>query len=117
MSSSPFKDIDLQPAIRRFEHFIGTSPDEAGNRRRLIFFLIFALVIGIAIEIFRTDDRRFDIIKEFTSTIVWLVGIYVGGSVAAKLAGEPQSIAASPREDKSNTPNTPRVGDAPRSPP
>lgn len=78
-----------QPIIDRVERFLSTTPGDAGNRRRLIFFLIFLFMAGIFIELFREDPKRVDLITDFTKTIVWLVGIYVTGSVASKVVGEP----------------------------
>ena len=69
---------------RRMTHFLGTSPDEVQNRRRMIFFLLILFCVGIAYEL-RFDDgtARESIIKAFSSTITWLVGIYAAGAVAA----------------------------------
>ena len=88
----------LSPVVDRFVRFIGTSPDDAHNRRRITFFLICLFLAGIAYELIfvEKDAARLDLIKSFSSTIIWLMGIYVGGSVAAKAVGEPQPATAPP---------------------
>jgi hypothetical protein len=70
----------------RILHFLGTSPDDAHNRHRLIFFLILFFLLCIVIELVAKDGNKVELIKNFSSTIVWLIGIYVGGTVAAKLS-------------------------------
>jgi hypothetical protein len=79
----------VQPIEDRIFHFLGTSPDDAHNRRRLIFFLIVFFLACILIKLIYRDTTTVELIKDFTSTIIWLVEIYVGGSVAAKAVGEP----------------------------
>jgi hypothetical protein len=71
----------------RIVHFLGTSPDDAHNRHRLIFFLIVFFVLCIVFKLVKKDENTVQMIKDFSSTIIWLTGIYVGGTVAAKLAG------------------------------
>ena len=98
----------------RIFRFFGTSPDDAHNRRRLIFFLIVFFVLCIVFKLAQhKDENTVQLIKDFTSTIVWLVGIYVGGSVAAKVSGEPQSsggidgdLESKPLSQNSNNPST-----------
>ena len=88
--------------IHRIRNFFGTSPDDAHNRRRMTFFLICFFLAGIVYELSLADKSvgRSDLIKGFSNTIVWLVGIYVGGSVAAKAAGEPQAPAAAKADSR-----------------
>jgi hypothetical protein len=71
----------------RIVHFLGTSPDDAHNRHRLIFFLIVFFLLGIVFKLVKKDENTVQLIKDFSTTIVWLTGIYIGGTVAAKLAG------------------------------
>ena len=113
------------PVRDRIFHFFGTSPDDAHNRRRLLFFLIVFFLLCIVFKLVQKDDNTAQLIKDFTSTIVWLVGIYVGGSVAAKVAGEPQSsgliavdmVGKPPGQNPNNpsansdTGENPKVGD------
>jgi hypothetical protein len=73
-----------QGIMQRISHFVGTSPDDAHNRRRLIFFLICCCLLAIGFELYREDDKMVDLIKDFTSTLVWLIGIYVTGTVASQ---------------------------------
>jgi hypothetical protein len=80
----PAMPADIQ---NRIVHFLGTSPDDAHNRHRLIFFLIAFFLAGIVFKLVRKDADTVEMVKNFTSTIVWLTGIYVGGTVAAKLVG------------------------------
>jgi hypothetical protein len=73
--------------LNRITHFLGTSPDEAHNRHRMVFFLVVLFCIGIAYELHcDTSTAREGLIKTFSSTITWLVGIYVAGAVAAKFS-------------------------------
>jgi hypothetical protein len=94
------------PVEDRIFHFFGTSPDDAHNRRRLIFFLIVFFLPCIVFELAHKDENTVQLIKDFTSTIVWLIGIYVGGSVAAKVAGEPQSSGGIVGDDLGGKPPT-----------
>jgi hypothetical protein len=71
-------------------HFLTTSPNEAQNRRRLIFFLVVFFLACILWKLIYGDASTVELVKTFTSTIIWLVGIYVGGTVAATAVGEPQ---------------------------
>jgi hypothetical protein len=71
----------------RIVHFLGTSPDDAHNRHRLIFFLIVFFLLGIVFKLVKKDENTVQLIKDFSTTIIWLTGIYIGGTVAAKLAG------------------------------
>jgi hypothetical protein len=81
----PFQ-IQDNAVLSRMWRFITTSPDEAHNRRRFIFFLVMLCVIVVAWELmFSSDLSRVTLINNFLSTILWLVGIYVGGSVASPL--------------------------------
>jgi hypothetical protein len=82
------KSVTDSQIFNRMTHFLGTSPDEAGNRRRLIFFLLLLFCAAIAYELWLDKSTaREDLIKTFSSTITWLVGIYVAGTVAgAKLS-------------------------------
>jgi hypothetical protein len=72
--------------LDRIEHFLGTSPDEVQNRHRLIFFLLVFFCVCIACELLFNSDSsgRESLIKTFSNTITWLVGIYVAGAVASK---------------------------------
>ena len=47
-------------------------------------------MLCIVFKLVDKDENTVQLLKDFSSTIVWLIGIYVGGSVAAKAAGEPQ---------------------------
>jgi hypothetical protein len=70
--------------IGRMRRFMTISPDEAHNRRRFIFLLVMLCVVVVGWElVFSSDSSRVTLINNFLSTILWLVGIYVGGSVAA----------------------------------
>ena len=89
---SPNSDTGpYKPILNRILHFLGTSPDDAHNRHRMVFFLVILFCIGIGYEL-RFDDSaansavRESLIKTFSSTITWLVGIYVAGAVAANLS-------------------------------
>lgn len=70
----------------RITRFWTQSPDEAQNRRRLIFVLIGGCAAAIGWELFIKDAQYVVLINNFLSTAVWLTGIYVGGSVAARLS-------------------------------
>ena len=71
----------------RIVHFIGTSPDDVHNRHRLIFFLIAFFLSGIVFKLVKKDENTVELVKNFSTTIVWLMGIYVGGTVVTKLSG------------------------------
>jgi hypothetical protein len=88
-----FKSVTDSQVFNRMTHFLGTSPDEAGNRRRMIFFLLALFCAAIAYELWLDKSTaREDLIKTFSSTITWLVGIYVAGTVAgAKLSPDGSS--------------------------
>lgn len=89
----------LKPSGDRISRFLGTSPDDAHNRSRLIFFLIVFFLSRIVATLIVRDNKTVDLVKEFTSTTTWLVGIYVGGTVAAKFAGEPHITETHPARD------------------
>jgi hypothetical protein len=98
--SSPSCDTGpYQPILNRILHFLGTSPDEDHNRHRMVFFLVVLFCIGIAYELHLDpgSSGRESLIKTFSSTITWLVGIYVAGAVAVKW-----SPAGSSAKDKSD---------------
>jgi hypothetical protein len=87
---SELRDI-IQGTQRRVARFATTSPDDAHNRRRLIFLLIIFFFACILTKLtFGKDENTLGLVNNFTSTIIWLVGIYVGGSVAAQAVGGPQ---------------------------
>jgi hypothetical protein len=73
----------------RFWDFWLKSPDDAQNRHRMVFSLIAFFCLGIVYELYSDHDMtaRGDLIKTFSTTIVWLVGIYVGGTVVARVTG------------------------------
>jgi hypothetical protein len=76
--------------LNRIARFLGTSPDDTHNRHRMIFFLVVLFCIGIVYELYfdncaATSTVRENLIKTFSNTITWLVGIYVAGTVATKL--------------------------------
>ena len=52
----------------------------------MLFFLIVLFGIGIGYELLFDSTAKLDVIKTFTNAIIWLVGIYVGGTVAATFA-------------------------------
>ena len=81
--------------------FLTTSPNEAQNRRRLIFLLIVFFLACILWKLISGDATTVELVKTFTSTIIWLVGIYVGGTVAATAVGEPQ--VTEPRVTREST--------------
>jgi hypothetical protein len=98
----------LSEIFNRMTHFLGTSPDEAQNRHRFIFFLVVLFCIGIGYELcFDKSTARESLIKTFSSTITWLVGIYVAGAVAAKFSppGGPAVLKApsAPQGDTSKS--------------
>jgi hypothetical protein len=95
---------------RRITRFLTTTPDEAHNRRRLLFILITFFVICILVTlgsfVFNTPtnttpanttpaNTTLELIKNFTSAILWLAGIYVGGTVAAMAVDKPKVTATS----------------------
>jgi hypothetical protein len=76
--------VDNLTNLRETCTFFGSSDD---YRHRLLFFLILLFCMGIGYELFFDDKTaKLDVIKSFTDTIIWLVGIYVGGTVAAAFA-------------------------------
>src|ERR1700733_6144376 len=75
--------------LNRITHFLGTSPDDAHNRHRMIFFLVVLFCVAIGYELFfdtGISAVRESLIKTFSNTITWLVGIYVAGAVATNLS-------------------------------
>jgi hypothetical protein len=80
----------------RIVHFFGTSPDDAHNRHRLIFLLIAFFLAGIVFKLIKKDADTVEMVKNFTSTITWLIGIYVGGTVAAQLNGGTVNTGGTP---------------------
>jgi hypothetical protein len=83
--SSPSSETGpYRPILNRILHFLGTSPDDDHNRHRLVFFLLVFFCVGIGFELCcDKNPARESLIKTFSSTITWLVGIYVAGAVAA----------------------------------
>jgi hypothetical protein len=89
----------------RLTYFFITSPTEVQNRHRLIFVLLILFCIGIGYELYldRCIANAFDncaahstvrenLIKTFSNTITWLIGIYVAGAVASdKLPTPPKT--------------------------
>ncbi len=65
----------------------------------MIFSLIAFFCLGIVYELYSDHDMtaRGDLIKTFSTTIVWLVGIYVGGTVAAGATGVTVADATAPK--------------------
>jgi hypothetical protein len=81
----------MSDILKRISHFLGTSPDDTHNRHRMIFFLVVLFCIGIGYELYFDDSAanstvRESLIKTFSNTITWLVGIYVAGAAAAQLS-------------------------------
>lgn len=86
-------DLD-KPILDRIAHFLETSPNEVQNRHRLVFFLLLFFCICIAFELLfhSGSSEGASLIKTFSSTITWLVGIYVAGAVAStKLPTPPKT--------------------------
>jgi hypothetical protein len=48
----------------RIVHFLGTSPDDAHNRHRLIFFLITFFLAGIVFKLVRKDSDTVEMVKK-----------------------------------------------------
>jgi hypothetical protein len=109
MPNLPNSDIGpYQQILNRILHFLGTSPDEDHNRHRMVFFLLVFFCVGVGIELCcDKSPARESLIKTFSSTITWLVGIYVAGAVAAKFSspGGP-AVPKAPGAPEGDTPKS-----------
>jgi hypothetical protein len=83
----------MSDIFARAVHFLETSPTEVQNRHRLIFFLLVFFCVCIFYELLPHHDSsgREGLIKTFSSTITWLVGIYVAGAVASAKIPPPKT--------------------------
>src|ERR1700728_1761728 len=63
----------IDPILNRITHFLGTSPDDAHNRHRMIFFLVVLFCLGIGYELHCDKSAadsavRESLIKTFSNT-------------------------------------------------